>query len=120
MRAKAVVDAVILFSNCRPRRSLLHELNDNFAEKRHLASEDAIGYPYFTKIWNKYRPTIKPKSGGVFMKCQACTHFKETRFGAPGIIATKDPATRAAAKTGHVMHLKVRRSTICGTSVCVA
>ncbi|CAN0292175.1 unnamed protein product [Ascophyllum nodosum] len=82
------------------------ELYDNFAEKRRLAGEYTISYPYFTKIWNKYRRTIKPKSGGTFMKCLVCTRFKEARFGAPGIRATKDPVILAASKTGHVMHLK--------------
>ena len=93
---------------------------DDFAEERRLAGEDTIGYPYFTKIWNKYRRTIKPKSGGTFMKCLVCTRFKETRFGAPGIRATKDPVIRAASKTGHVIHLKVRRSIIRDMSLFVA
>ena len=42
------------------------------------------------------------------MKCHACTLFKDTRFGAPGIRATKDPAIVAAAKREHDIHLEVR------------
>ena len=49
---------------------------------------------------------------GTFMKCHPCTLFKETRFGAPGIRATTDPAVLADAKTAHEKQRKVRRSIV--------
>ena len=39
---------------------------------------------YFYKVWKKYRPNIKPKTGGDFMKCSLCTLFSATLLGAPG------------------------------------
>ena len=79
---------------------------------RELAGEEPNSYPYFARMWKKHRSTVKPKTGGTFMKCHPCTLFKETRFGAPGIRATTDPAVLADAKTAHEKHLKVRRSIV--------
>ncbi|CAN0222306.1 unnamed protein product, partial [Scytosiphon promiscuus] len=66
----------------------MKELYRDFAEDRRLNDEDSISYPYFAKMWKKFRPNIQPKTGGTFMKCDECTRLKATRFGAPGIVST--------------------------------
>ncbi|CAM9391774.1 unnamed protein product, partial [Hapterophycus canaliculatus] len=85
----------------------MKELYDIFAEERRLNHEDTISYPYFTKIWKKHRPDVKPKIAGTFMKCDECTRYKATRSGAPGVRAATDAATLAAAEDAHRQHLKL-------------
>lgn len=86
---------------------LAQELYDVFVEEQRRLGETAPSYTYFTRTWSEERGHIKPKTGGEFMKCHACTMYKETRFGAPGIRPSTNPATLAAAKKSHEEHLKV-------------
>ena len=84
----------------------MNELYEDFAEDRNLNGEDPISYPCFARMWREHRSTVKPKSGGTFMKYHSFTLYKETRFGAPGIRATTDPAVLADATAAHDKHLK--------------
>ena len=63
---------------------------------------------YFYKVWRKYRPNIKPKTGGDFMKCSLCTLFSATLLGAPGIRVSADDALVKRTTDDRARHLGVR------------
>lgn len=65
-----------------------------------------VSESFFYKIWKRERPALKPKIGGDFMKCNACTLFADTLNGAPGVRATLDPSTIANAREMRDAHLE--------------
>ncbi|CAM9457693.1 unnamed protein product [Sphacelaria rigidula] len=51
-----------------------------------VGSED-----FFYRVWREARPKLQPKVGSTFMKCHACTVYKDTLNGTPSVRATQDP-----------------------------
>lgn len=79
------------------------ELYDRFCEEYGSAG---VSIAYFYDIWRNCRPSIKPKTGGTFMKCHECTLYHDTLNGAPGVRTTLDPSTVEQARARRDEHLK--------------